>query len=410
MNKPKLVYVLLYPILITFLTALIDRAIFDLGLFSPFLQIENSIYDLFQKNTAIDRKSDKAYKKYQSSLDRFYCINLDQEFINQQSGRVKKDSLVVLLKLLEQEGKPDVIFLDYLHNFAQERMLNQELNEQLAKLDSIIVLPYEINFESSTINQMKNLKKVESKHKDLIFKGEHNGFLPNMGLLNENKHRYYLYDLEDPNHNSIVQQIIKVDPNYKVTTINKETRPFFEINYLLRNNDNSLVYIDASRMIQNWREGVGNINKATNRKIVIIGIFTEQYDHYGNSIDLHSTPIKEELNGIYIILNSYLNVLHNNYFKRASLIVIYLTNLVLALIVIWYTNIIENSKYGVKPIALGFLEIPVNLLFFLIMLYCSYSWFSVEFPFVISVLAFLRSQQILNYISILSPKKDYEVN
>ena len=75
-------------------------------------------------------------------------------------------------------------------------------------------------------------------------------------------------------------------------------------------------------------------------KVVLIGLFESVKNIYETAIDQHKVPIEDNMSGILVNLNNFLNVATGLYLKRAPLIFVFLFNSLIALLMCFISQLL----------------------------------------------------------------------
>ncbi|MEM6316491.1 MAG: CHASE2 domain-containing protein [Bacteroidota bacterium] len=375
----RLLYALLYASVVTFATVTLERL-------PVFLQMENAIYDGFQRMLTVDSRTDYNFKRYQASIDSLAFINLDNTYFNTETNRVRRDSLASLLRQLSAIPTVKGILLDYLlvpiKDDEQSKEQNELLIENMRPLQDKLVLPYELAFDTIPVWGELSAEAV-SIPSPLLFETDNTGYVAAMPLPGDENYRYVKLSIEEKRWQSAVHALLAVLSNDNPHLYTRDVPNNFEINYLLRNyKQRTLPIIDASL--------VGNSKAQLRNKIIFIGLFDEVTTKYGLTIDKFQTAVQREMAGIYILVNTYLNVVNRAYIRRTAAIWVFLLNFLLAIASAWYFQ--RTAAIPLKSWGLVLGEIVGSSLFFLLFFFGLFYFFYHKFPLVITTLAFVSNQ------------------
>ncbi len=406
------------PILFAFLYAMVVSLailIIDQSRFSIFRKMEFSIYDYLQKAFTIDhRKDGLLYDKYGHYLDSWAFIDIDEPFFNQETGRVEREKLNDLLTTLSKNSGDAVIFLDFLFtDFSKtgkssdslSEAINSRLYTTIKSLEDRIILPYRIK---PTEDASRDICSVwnENNHildstlyfdpADLKF----SGYLAPSREEGDSSYRFENRIFENRTRISAVQRLIELTTETGASSVDdsEKCQRCFEINYVLRDhpinqNVSALDKVHASYFINlpDTSETVKMSDpELSSKQVIFIGLFSERYTKKHQPIDLFDTPVKKKMNGIYIVINTYLNLITGSCFKSTSRIFIFTVNLFLGFVAVWYKRRLQS--FIVKPFWLYCLEAFVIVLFFSSLVIFSYLSFQLKFPIIITSLFFMKNQ------------------
>ena len=359
-----------------------------------FLQMEFSIYDPIQRWFTIDNKDDFMHRKFSKELNTICGINIDNSCIDKSTNSVDKYKLNALLERLQEVPQVNSILLGYFLEKVESDSCGYEnvdnvLIKNIRNLEDKLVLPYTI--ESEPVGVLDAIKSSHiTVHENFLHETKHSGFIFPLDIGNDNTVRYHLLRVEESPNISAVCALSQLSgglaSDYLIKTIPNE----FEVNYVLRNRaslgkDYALNIYDAKKIIS-W--DTDKLNEYLSRKVIFIGRFEPMKNQLNRQIDGYKTPIEQNLNGIYFLINSYLNVSTKTYLSRAQHWFVWIVNFALAFFGISYHN--KAKKRELKSVSKVAWEVVMTIFIFLFFLTGLYFWFQIKFPFVISCLAFLK--------------------
>ena len=391
----KIVYIIFYASVVTLFTWSIDRLVFTNALFPSFLRIEYAFYDTFQRQAITEEGKSTRYQAYSKVLENLCFVDFGEEYIDKETGRINKDSLLQLLDLITSNTGHTAIFLDYLFiNYNdRERWQDSMLIEKFKEIEDKLVLPYLIKYPSVAINQKLNLDSITDNKDELLFKGGTQGYIDNGGLLEDGNLRYHRFVINNKGEDSLVS-ITKQLLNKQPIIFPGKTMPsFFETNYLVIAERGPIKLRLQSPEDVKFRVESGAWKEDIKDKIIIVGLFDKVEDHYGNSIDQHQVPIDEDMNGVLVVINNYLNVAANLYLKKSPIGFVFLVNIFIALVVLEY-QVFLKKKERVKTLPMLILEVGLSILIFYGGLYYLYFHYAMKFPFVVSSVFFVRNKSL----------------
>ena len=362
-----------------------------------FLKMEYSVYDYFQKMVVIDDRDDGYfYKKYRGHLDDLYLINLDPPLIDRSTGKVNRRELAILLDTLAGQEQLETIFVDFLFLPADtidpdKTSADSLLIQAMKRLGDRLVLPYLLSYDALPLSGRLAKEDIKRNEYLLHYRPSNTGYLDFQSLQGFLEYRYCRLKLDNDSLNSVIFKIL--ERHHDAHTL--RTLPTsFEINYLLRDKTGRAISWISGNQIRE----VGNRTsyfQGKTRKVALVGLFNTMKDHYDRPVDQHATPIKVDMNGIYIIINAYLNAKTKTYFKRAGWWVVLFFNFLIGIFGLVYYY--RMKKVRVRKLRRVVLEIVVSGLFFIALLFIMFITFQIKYPFVITTLAYVRNQPILKH-------------
>lgn len=393
-------YAIGYAALATLLSILLEN--------SPILlKVENAFYDPLQRFLAIDYLNDWRTDRFQSELDQIYCIRLDDTFIDFENDRVKRDQLADLLDTLSKEDDIKAIFLDFIFEpldttpqgllSSQDSILYESMlrvgNRLTLLRDSCQKTIFDKNAWTTSNYQNQGLS-IHPKAGNILMESIRWEDVVRYINLNTTKESCFPSFLEIFTHQIKDEEILRCF---------QETPSNFELNYLVRDNrprglQSALSGDDASMII---KHGIHpEYFKNEQEKIVFIGAFKGLTNKYNLAFDSFETPVSNQLSGIYINLNAYLNITTQSYIRRASYPLIFSINFLIALLGVIYFHIVQKKvkEHFIKPHSWLFYEIAICSLIFLISMYSLFYWHYMKFPFAFSLLFFIRNQSLYKRI------------
>ena len=273
------------------------------------MRIENGLFDLVEEQISIDSKSDWNYSRHQDRMEDLLLINLDTSFINTETDRVKKSSLITLIKKLTPKMKGRVMYLDYLIDHAIRS--DESFMKSLLAIKDHLVLPFAMRNNSTRLDQAlvpKSEDLINKECKGLIFSG-HINF---EGLYHKDHIRYIRHKVQGGTILSSPLAIVKRLSGTDFSLIHQDIPEGpLEINYLLRNRESigqekAVMVYEAFEILALPGQDLAEL--LNGKKVIFIGKFRPEYDKYEQFYDCYLTPIDPELPGTYLIVNSFLNL------------------------------------------------------------------------------------------------------
>lgn len=390
-------YVLIYSIVVTITT-------FGGRHLPSIRQMEFPVYDFLQKRRVVNKRTDFGYEKLQPHLENIFAINLDDAFFDSGCDRVNREQLGHLLSRLDSTGEVQTVFVNFLFEPYDN---SEEVDEMLAKsmnqLGEKLILPYEIFFDSTSLFGPLTEGMIESKRDSLYFLPKHTGYLaPMIFLAKTEVYRYHQFRLRDGAHASIVSAILEANPDQDHYSYHKRIPESFEINYLLQDppasqrRHSALLVRDASPLMNS---SIQQLGQELRGKTVFIGLFDRRQDKYERAIDQFRTPVAKNLPGVYLILNSYLNVVSQTYLRESHWLFILILNMFMAYMGAMYHS--PLAKEIVKPVLVLLIEALGFIGLFGGILVVFFFFGNIKILFVPTVLFFIRNnylfQQYLLY-------------
>lgn len=393
----NLAYALLYALIVTVLVILYDSKSES---FPILLKTENTLYDPIQKLLAIDHKEGWRIERFQSTLDQLYCIQLDSNYIDMESNRVKRDSLAALLQELAKINKDATLFLDYdfepLDTMGDSLLLGKDslLYESMLALGKRLIIVSDRKGKSVFSENTWTTRKYFQQRIPIA---PINGGIELEAFVDEKKIRYFNLELEKTKDPSFVEILFELSTGKAFPQLADD----IEINYLIRNNRPIgrrpiLKEIRASSIV-NQQRNIEHFNKKK-PKLIFIGAFHKLVNKYDQTFDYFDTPI-DSLNGIYVNLNAYLNVATNSFIQRSPPWLVFIVNFLLALGGSIYYQLVQQKKQinYIKPASWMRLELLFSFLFFVILIFGLFYAYYLKFPFVWTLLFFVMNQSAYQF-------------
>lgn len=343
-KKSKLFFALFYAAFVTLCTYLF--------LFFPAaIDFENYLYDGYQKERAIDSKSDIAYSCYTEVLDRLVFINLDVSFIDHETDRIYPDSLLHLLQQLQPfTTQTSALFLDY--QFTHRNLRDTATWQATQQLLVDYIVPYSIGLVEPLTFSRKGCQLLSDGIN--ITYSPHFMAVADSGYVftfvdGDGMFRYFKPATDDGMLFSAPWQIVrKLLSSDKIVLMQKRwDGQLMHINYLLRNNEiegkeRAVPIYDAS-FIASGMINKDELQELLKGKIVMIGLAGGYKTKYNQEIDKFDTPIHNELSGLLVLTNIVLNLYYNCSLKYAGWIIVFWLNLLIGLL-IGVNDIFESKK------------------------------------------------------------------
>ncbi len=380
----------------------------SLAHFPVLLQMEFAIYDPLQRWFTIDTKEDYLYSKYKKKLNEIYCINLDDSFFVHETQRVDRKKLSTLIQKFHNHSFK-TLFLDFLFeplhsNSNQSRNADSLLQQSMKPMEYRLIMPYALEFESSGICKEYSISDIKSRSTQ-IYLPFYSGFTAPLYLDGDNLRRYHQFRLGDGNEVSAINTLIKSNiGKEKMKERFKHIPDKFEINYVFRN-EKQFGKPDAKDIIEAYQvlnKSFNELRTDLKNKVIFIGRFKPKMDHFDKPIDGFDTPIKSNMNGIYFLINAYLNVMENSYFKRAGFWFVFLINFIFAVGgVFYYDNQKDEAVYSVLH---EIRDVSIFIAIFIGLIVGLYFIDNLKFSFVVSTLFIIKLKTIKNYFKALAAK------
>ncbi|MFK8104006.1 MAG: hypothetical protein AB8G15_15845 [Saprospiraceae bacterium] len=347
----------------------------------------------------MDHADDDRAERFQEALAEIYCINLDASFIDLECNRVKRESLAKLLQLLSEEDSIHTVLLHYIFepiDTTDEKKLigtDSLLYTSMAALEDKLIFIRSDN--QKTIFDHKSWTTTNHKKKK---KKPSTGRLKTQYLYpNEKKIRFAKLFKDELAVPSFVELILRNTQNKKAQSNYQAAPSTIELNYLIRNNRPKgfrplFAGQDASVILAHGlREEQMMLDK---QKVIVIGAFDQLKNKYNLAFKSFDTPVSPALNGIYITLNTYLNITTNTYLQNSHWSLIFLANLIIAISGIVYFHKVSRQikKSFLKPNRWLMAEIILSLSLFLCFAVGLFYWYYLKFPFVISAIFLVKNQ------------------
>ncbi|MCO6492838.1 MAG: CHASE2 domain-containing protein [Phaeodactylibacter sp.] len=353
------------------------------------LQMEYAVYDTFQKYATVDVHPDEkpVGEPLQPLLGELLFVNLDTSFFNLETDRVRRGRLAQLLDSLGRRLEPKAIFLDFL--FTSASPLPEEdtaLIRSIRALENWLVLPYGLPprelgiLETDTFPKEPALKYIPRFYGYLDYRAP---------ISKDVVYRYVQLGREEDEQLSAGYALVKALRKKKELPPTKNIPEVIEINYVLRNQPPR-----GRREAIRWYNGSsildGTAQLPEEEKVVFIGLFDDYSSKYQLPIDLFRTPVAQEMNGVYLAVNSYLNVAAQSYLRYPSWLLVFITNLALAGLGAAYYEITRSRRKKSWLALEVLLSIAVFGAFFLML----YQLGHIRFPFVATTVFWAMNQHL----------------
>lgn len=351
------------------------------------LQMEYAVYDCLQTWSAIDvnLREEEPGEPLGSALKELLFINLDSAFFDLETERVRRDKLSELLDSLNRRLDSKVIFLDFL--FSGASVLEEAdslLIKSIRNMEDKLVLPYMLPPREFEMGEMDELPMKP----DLVYIPRYCGYLDYRSpIAKEEVHRYVQLGKENDEWPSAIFELIRALRSKKEMGPMDHIPKVMEINYILRNQPprgrrEAVRFYSASEIINH------DVQLPTTEKVVFIGLFDDYSGKYGLPIDKFQTPVASEMNGSYLIVNSYLNIVTDSFLRPVSWGLVFGINLVLAIAGAVYFDLMAKRKRR------KLLEVIGSALFFAFFLLLLYSYLHIKFPFVLTTVFWAMNQHV----------------
>ena len=191
-----------------------------------------------------------------------------------------------------------------------------------------LVLPYSIELEQIGTYEEYKAKDIKISYPP-IFDTKHTGFTAPIFLEGNNQARYHLFRILECEKVSAIHALLKAKYGDEKTEKLFEHVPHkFEVNFILRNlyhfgKQKALPVFKSSNVLDwSYRE----MQEKLRDKIIFIGRFKSKKDQLSNDIDSFTTPVQSDMNGIYFLINAYLNIITDTFLKPANFGLVFIIN------------------------------------------------------------------------------------
>lgn len=359
---------------------------------------ESLYFDGLQRQITIDSKSDADFMDYSNLLSDLVFINIDSLCINSLTDKVKKPYIVSFLdSLASHKHEFKSVFLDYDLSFLNSN--DTLFLDVLKNLDGQLITPRLLFAKSLAVavqNPIPDSLIVSYTENYNI--GNLTGYAYGWKENFTHTYRYYLYRVFTPEmktYNSI--PFIMADRHWPSRNISFDKHlldDLKEIKYILRNSDlpnkeRAVMTYSLSDVINEIpREAMGGILKD---KIVFVGLFENYTNKYNQQVDSYVTPVDENMSGILITANAFLNLMAQNYIKIDkgifSIVFVFLFTLLASV----FQLFASRSKAYSRPLLWYFIFIVITIAG--ILLFTNILWlnFNIRVHFITSSIAILLS-------------------
>lgn len=363
-----------------------------------FLQMEYAIYDHLQRHLAIEDRMDERFQQYEvfkHDAPDIFCINLDNTYFDKNTQTINRQKLAVLLEHLNQVTNPKAVLLNFI--FAQKKeptaiiqQADSLLIQRLQAFKKPLILPNSQRFSAIDFSEKVTADKAYEAY-PLRYEMPTSAYAAPFVLVGDEQYRYWQYQTEDGVLSSIIKTLLNEEHQGNFFPNTNKIPNRFEINYLLSD------YIPQNKP---WVLDIENAStlmtsetlaERLDNKIIFIDSFGDIKNEYGASVNKFKTPLNPSTNAIFILLNSYLNVLGQTYIRRVAWWAVFTVNLGIAVFGILFFHLLSNKK---------FLKVCLSVLATLTLctfLYYAFADYYLKFPFVFTSLFYVKNQALYRY-------------
>ena len=304
---------------------------------------ETGFFDEIQNTKAIDSKTDEGYTRLEPYLNEFMFINMDTAAIDMNTDRLKPQVLAQFLNKMK-EFKLDfkILFVDYqlppdLDNYPDLLAAMHPFENQLLLPISLTIDSIRNNFQNPVRTEL--IRNLRTPAYDQCLTGFASVFSEPITQTN----RFYIYRFyttDYSTHTSIPYVLaekfhpIKSDPISSNGEVN-------ELNFRLRNNE--VWNTERAVLVYDMHDVVHTVPyqdlvKLLKNKIIVVGIFNDIVNKYGQSVDKFKTPLTTGSTGVMVIINAYLNLIMNDFIHTDSGITTFLLLLLFSLVLLYLSE------------------------------------------------------------------------
>lgn len=386
----KLLYALLYATIVTFLTYSFTNK-------PTLLQMEYSLYDPIQRHLALEDRTNQRYQNnpaFNQHTSNVFCLNLNKDYFDTYSERIKRNRLAELLSYLNEYTEPKAVLVNFVFAKNEEHLTDPLVDSLLIKaiksFKQPLIFPNGLSFQPITFQQ--ELKASSSFQRyPLTYEMPTVGFATPILLTGDNRSRYWQYQTSDGQLPSLIKVLIDTLYSHDLHQKVKRIPDRFEINYWLKDRrPKEKMWIlddaDATSLLQMNKEEVARKLK---NKILFIGFFEDWTNQYDLPIDKFATPISTTTSSIFISLNAYLNVLGQTYLQKIGSWGVFWSNFIIALLGVWYYKVKQKSNSFFRK---RLLEVLLSSVLFIGILGYLLTYHYLKFPFVFTLLFYIKNQ------------------
>lgn len=363
-------------------------------------RLETGFYDDIQNMNAVDSKSDKGYSKLEPYLNEFMFINMDTSSIDVNTDRLKPLVLAQFMNKMK-EFKLDfkILFIDY--QLPPDMSNHPELLESLYPFENQLLLPVSLTIDSIR-NNFKNPIRTEliKNIREPAYTQCLTGFASVFSEPITQTNRFYIYRFyttDYSTHTSIPFVLaekfhpVKSDPISSNGEVN-------ELNFRLRNNE--VWNMERAVMVYDMHDILHTIPyqelvKLVKNKIVIVGIFNDISNKYGQQLDKFKTPLIGGSTGVMVIINAYLNLIMNDFVTSDSGIFTFLLLFITGLLFLYWG---KKSALSTRFIVWLFVANTfISLVVYSVSAYFLFNIWSIKIHFFVPLLLQLLFPGVLLY-------------
>ncbi|MEO1519015.1 MAG: CHASE2 domain-containing protein [Bacteroidota bacterium] len=341
------------------------------------LQMEHAVYDGVQRCFALDEyQTERRYETLPRLLDEILLVNTDPSMIDPETDRLRRDCLAHLMGAMHRQLSPKAVFLDFEFSpIKHSPSLDKMLADSLQLWKGRLVLPYGLPPDEFEYGQIGGKLPMPT----LVDTVNQRGYLDHRFLVDRDViHRYVQVGRADDSLLSAAWALLKVRQQNEQDFRWPEGIPsFFEIKFLLRNQPKgrmaALPFVNARDLL------AGTEQDLSDKKVVFVGLFENYQNKYQLFVDQFQTPVSNQMNGAYLIVNTYLNMVMDAYLRPLSWHMVLVLNLCLVLLRMFYSEC-QCRDWRLPK----YLAIFLGMLVLLGGLVALFSFCHLKFPFVLT--------------------------
>jgi len=331
-NFRQILIILLYTLMASFLVIPLNRLSF-------FNASESLYFDFLQQKYTIDSRDDDGYKQYASVLSNMVFINIDGLCMDKATDKVDKKWVASFLDTMAQhKNLVEFVFLDYDLSFLNHQ--DTLFSSALKKFDGQLITP-RLLFAQNLPKHISNpvADSLIISYTETYNTENNSGYAYGWKENFTHTYRYYLYRVFTPElktYQSVPYLLASQQwPSQNISLDKLMLDDMKEIKFLLRNNDLPnkeravMVYSMSDVVSQIPPEALSEILKG---KMVFVGLFENYVNKYNQQPDSYHTPVMENMSGVLITANAFINLLFQNFIETDEGIYGILLVLLLALL------------------------------------------------------------------------------
>jgi hypothetical protein len=391
----QILIILLYTLAVSFFVIPMNQ--------NSFFNASESLYfDFLQRRYTIDSRDDEGFKQYASLLSNMVFINIDGLCMDKTTDKVDKKWVASFLDTLAQhKNRVKFVFLDYDLSFLN----NQDtlFSSVLKKFDGQLITPrllFAQNLPKHIANPVSDSLIISYTE---TYNTENNsGYAYGWKENFTNTYRYYLYRVFTPDlktYQSVPYLLASHEwPSQNISFDKLMLDDMKEIKFLLRNLD--LPNKERAVMVYSMSDVVTQIPaeafaEIVNGKMVFVGLFENYLNKYYVQPDSYHTPVMENMSGVLITANAFINLLSTNFIETDEgiygIFLILLFVLMASAMQFWASKSVKYSR--AIALYLLFLVISAAILFFIVNVL--WLWADVRIHFISTLLASVLSWPII---------------